>query len=831
MQTHGGAAAEAAITGRERYFSARLVVDWDNDGQFSHELSDLSGYALEIETDRSLKGTAPDEVMLLDGAAAAQLDATLAGEVNGQSLASAFSLYNGRSPLYRLPLVGARVEYDVIVHTAVGAVSYPQFRGIVREVTPDRAAGTVRLSCLDYVELMRAPVFVPPYGINAVALSDGWKRGQLGDSSALVDFAARAGGFTMGPRGMSWPAYMDGPDYEAGCVLSVPFHGSILPEVGTLDGAQGVHKTELWGTGDANHRARAEAYTAGPHGYLARQAFPQGEPGAYSRFWIDDLGRDIAANASTTFAIGGWFYWAGPDVDADAVGIEIEIRSHRIQLGLESSDGRCQVKFLYCTSYNNNAFRTGTWETINGPYSSAPTAAGWHYYEVLFKWYSGAGSDSGDIWVQANRDGIKGAPQLVANRSFVNRNDRFSGLVEVQNVWSVSDVQIFNVRNKPPLEDFTYDVTPVGNAAVSWGRNRFTYTLRENGLEAWGLATEVAAAEFGAVFFDELGRFTFWTYQDVLDRQGTFVRTLTVDDLSSLSASYNSDSVRNVWVVTTRAGKAAESILYDLARDGVPLRKQGDEYIPAVFIIPAAAPPSAKEFFFLPPPEAIAVSPWTIPTIQTGGTDPHFPGYWDQYTPRHGRQMYTGPNFIQRQDGSTDPLTEQKFTSRELLRIFVENAWSDAFGFVNPDGSARFRVEGLSVVEEEPKTWIIRDTDSIDQFGERVIELRGNRWLQDEWQTRAMLAALVDRTASPIPVTDSIEVPGDPRLQLGDAMEIQDSAGFGESIPVQILGVRNRLTSDGGFSGTLTVEAQRPAGVGIWNSSQYGRWDETFVWS
>lgn len=60
---------------------------------------------------------------------------------------------------------------------------------------------------------------------------------------------------------------------------------------------------------------------------------------------------------------------------------------------------------------------------------------------------------------------------------------------------------------------------------------------------------------------------------------------------------------------------------------------------------------------------------------------------------------------------------------------------------------------------------------------------------------------------------------------------MSDPDGFGEEMRLQIYGIRRTFDRDSGLSDTLTVELLRPPEVGIWDSPQYGRWDETFVWS
>src|SRR5690606_28179559 len=87
------------------------------------------------------------------------------------------------------------------------------------------------------------------------------------------------------------------------------------------------------------------------------------------------------------------------------------------------------------------------------------------------------------------------------------------------------------------------------------------------------------------------------------------------------------------------------------------------------------------------------------------------------------------------------------------------------------------------------------------------------------------------RTVEPIPTTDAITIAGDPRLQMGDTIEIKDPEGMGETLRVQILGISRTFSRDGGLEDVLTVELVRPSGVGIWDSEQYGISDDTFIWS
>ena len=214
----------------------------------------------------------------------------------------------------------------------------------MRDVIPNRD-GTLKLECLDNVERLRGPVSLPPYALFTAYLNNGFKRGGLIDSSSLIDLAARAGGFTMGPQ--MWPHWDgDARRDNFGPVLSVPFHGSVLPEFGMLDNDESFHLTEEWERStDAAVRARAEAYVPGPHGYLALGAVPRGRNDwSYHKYWIDEFNGQGGGLVSTTWCLGGWIYYAGPGVDESSTPIEIQIRKNKLQLVIEGLSSRSAEK-------------------------------------------------------------------------------------------------------------------------------------------------------------------------------------------------------------------------------------------------------------------------------------------------------------------------------------------------------------------------------------------------------------------------------------------------------------------------------------------------------
>jgi hypothetical protein len=162
--------------------------------------------------------------------------------------------------------------------------------------------------------------------------------------------------------------------------------------------------------------------------------------------------------------------------------------------------------------------------------------------------------------------------------------------------------------------------------------------------------------------------------------------------------------------------------------------------------------------------------------------------------------------------------------------VTIWNYWEQPIRFCTESGAPALRVIGTKLSEIETATFTTTDRDSVLKYGARNLELSGD-WYQDYYNSSGMLNKLLDRTKQPIPATDAVEIAGDPRLQLGDCVEVADPDGFGERLILQIYGIRREFDVTSGLTDNLTVEAAQPSGLGLWDSPQYGRWDETFVWS
>lgn len=810
MHTYSDGAA-AAIESGERRFAQRLRVDWNNNAEFDHPLSDLSAYVATTSRDQTLTSTSPSEIMLIEGYSAASLKVELVGDYDGLSLAGHFAPYNGRSIFYTEGIaLGVTMTYELAVSTADGWEWYPQFVGVVREVSADRESGSVTLECLDNVERMRTSVDIPPYALWESYLQGGFKRGGLVDSSSVIDLAARSGGFTMGPA-QRW-SYLQGSPRGTwhGPILSVPFHGSVLPEIGMLDNDESFHKTEEWER-SAALKPRAEAFAPGPHGYLALGAVPRGKVENYKKYWIDEWSQQ-AGTLYGTWVMGCWIYWTGNNVDENSLVLDTQIRTNHLELFVRGNDGGVEARLRETNGYvawTNTTLRL--------------TTPGWHYIEGNYLVENPA-----NYALRVRVDDTYSPESRWSARDARDVNDHLSGLVRIEHKYSISDAYVVKANLLTTFANFAYSRTPADTARVSWGRNRIAYTLRDSGREAWDLAKEVSSAEYGAVFFDDYGRFTFWNYRDMRGRQESPVRTFTLDDLESLSLRNTFDSVRNVWTVTTQTARAYNDIAYDL-KNGVPFVTDpySGELVPADFRLRPLTG-MTNIFWFTVDDHTISVNPNDLWLFSRRGWD----GYWEQTVPTHALKSYSGTTYQ-----VDPPHSEQKLVTRSLARLAMSNGLNEWVGFLlindqnrPQDGQPRFRIEGMMVHEDEETTWSIQDAESVAAYGERVIELEGNFWLQDQYQTENMLEDIVSRMGRPIPVSDTLTVPGDPRIQLGDTIQVRDLDGFGERMWLQVYGIQ-REYGDDGLTDTYTVEMVTAAGVGEWDSPTYGLWDQSLIWS
>lgn len=831
MQTQGGAAADDAITGSERIFRIEVLADWNNDGKFDHPFSNITKHVSQITTDRGLKGSAPAEIMLIEGSSAAQLNITLGGEWNDIPLVSIFSPYNGLSPLYTKNQVGTEVKYTIEVQTALGAVRYPQFIGNISSVTPTRADGEVSIVALDRVEKLRKPITLANWGISDYWTGRGLLKGQLQDpqnvfQTVLQQCDVSATRWRPTTQREYFDTFPTQGDYKG---MWVPGAGGLTPTMGYMDnsgpGANGlIGKPANVEGGTTLYQANARVHTLSPE--PTKRPFSFSAMGSSSdtsqlTYWIADrfaAGINgtwygcLTMNTDPAFTNGTWHVTA-PDTSIMQVRVG-EQRRIDVMIGANKI-------WLLFTNENNGFTNTTTKLTI--PTDTAVDV----FWQLDTSQISGTRG-----YLRAGNVSSSGWEYISNGFNGVYTYDALTGVVILQHKVSLSDVgvQYFSGGGRPAGgNEEKVVIRPARYAAVlDSGVNVLSFTPDGlNGKEAWEVLTDLAAAEFGAVFWDEAGVFHFWNNNTIKAKQDTIARRVSLDELTDLEITATLDSVRNVYSVQTAKKRGAYGNIYK--------SNNPDEFY---------VPPNTIRFFDVYEHDFQYVEPRFLgrfTKFTSAQNAAVFAAYqqWNEWV-THGfalQEQYVD-GWRESTNAAYRPDVSAWIDDRGVLVVRIFNTGPNAIRFAyaqdstvaNADVVPALWIAGTVLTKGSDISLQTSNSASAAVYGQRNYEAKGD-WYQEKYNDKGLMNVLLPRTSKPIPTTQDIRMAGDPRLQLGDTLLLSDPEGLGESMRVQVYGIKRTYDKNDGLTDTLSVELLRPAGVGIWDSSQYGRWDQSFIWS
>lgn len=825
MQNNGGAEAEKAIMARSRTFRARVRVDWNGDGLYQHALSDMSRFVESVSTDRALKGSLPADIMLVEGSAAAQLSLTIGGEYQGLSMTSVFSPYNGLSALYTKDVIGAEVAYDIGLDTVLGTVWYPQFIGNITEVTPERGDNTVDIRALDRVEKLRVPVLAPQWALSDYWANRGLKRGQLIDTQNIIQMCLQqadtsASGRRPATRTEYAKAFGSGEGYK---MLFVSGANGHVPTTGWWDNGQAVPIANVEG-GVVNYTKNGPVHPLSPevtNKPYAFAGFGSNPDNIYQKYWMTDrfetsINSDFfiggVLNIDPAFANGSWHLTA-----PDTVILSYRLGEKR-RVDIMVGTGQMWIRFVN----ENNGFSNVT------PKLNIPTGVN----NVEFFAHIDATSESGTRAYMRVGGNAHSGWQYISNGYPGDSNyDPLTGLLQINRNMSISDVCV--TVNYHPNITAAQDETPLWRvpkyaAALDPGLNRFSFVPDGlTGKDAWTVITEVAGAEFGSVFWDEGGMLHFWNYNTIKARQATIVRTLDVDQIADLKITNSLDSVRNSYSVQVKKRQAASQINVYKSNSVDQFYCPGGGQIVFYDI-------QVDDIQFMEPR---FLSRYTkFPTGTPAGDN--FPQWNEWVTHGYVMQLLYGDGWREPNFSNVKLDVAAWYTRDGIMRVRIFNPWAETARLAvsntptvgNADSTPACWIGGTAINEQAVLGITSRDDASIGKYGQRNYQASGD-WYQEYYNSNGLASVLLSRTTKPIPTTDQIVIAGDPRLQLGDTIQLNDIDGLGEQLRAQITGINRKFNRDKGLTDVLTVELLRPAGLGIWDSSQYGRWDQSLIWN
>lgn len=808
MQDQFEPLGENAVSDGERSFVVSLMIDWNRNGLFDHALSDMSEFVHSATVDRALQGASPMALSLVEGSASAELSITLAGEDSeGRSLASVFSPYQINSPFWAMNLIGCEVRYEVGVDTvAFGILWYPQFVGSIRIISPNRGLNNVDITALDRAELLRRPVMFANWAVSERQANSGRLAGQLMESHHMIDLCLRQCDVSASP----WrpvTSFELGGDYNPynGTQVWVSGNGGVTPLVGWMDNQTHQEFPDL-----ENGVPMYEAIGV-PHPLTPDSTRPPLAFSALGDNTVDDSllywARDRSSiNTIAAHALGftliqdegqNGTYWATmPDTLIMVVGLG---NYHQIEIWM----GAGEVWSVWSRISPNPSPTSRTSSKIVIPAGDS--------CDIFVMWdaYNASGPR---VYVEAdtNNNGI----ETLSAVSFSGVYDPFPGLVTISRQVAMQDVYYTSTNFTTASSGVHWKPRAASYAsALDRGLNRISYMPINGKPEAWDTIKSIAAAELGAVFWDEEGRFLFWNFDTIQDKRNTIVREITLDDLTSLDITSTIDSVRNIYAMDQIKARAVWNNAY--------VSQDVDEFY---------VPPHERRFFTLYVDDIVSPEPGFLTRYKTTGADP-VPTWTDAVQHGYVFQWWNGSSWNEAVTGNTSGLDIDCYYDTDgSVVVNIWNGWSEPIRLASgsgDDGGPKFHMKGTHAIRYDNQTVTTQDDASITKYGPQVLSLSGE-WYQDTSNFNDVLNKYLAKTVAPSPTTDSITIVGDPRLQLGDAISVRDLAGFGERFDVQVYGIRRTFSVDSGLTDTLSVE-MLPAG-GRWDDPIYGIWEQTFVW-
>lgn len=805
MQEHGGSAAEEAIISGERIFHVQLQVDWNKNELFDHLLSDMSRFVYSAVTDRHLQGEVASELSFVQGSAAAELTLTLAGvDTEGRSLASIFSPFQTDSPFWVADLIGCEVIYQLGIETAIGVAWYPQFVGNIRSIAPDRGANNVVITALDRVETLRRPVVVAPWAISQQHIVNGRLESQLMASHWLIDHALRQCDVSTSPWRPITPEETGGIVSRNGTQVFLTGNGALLPAVGWMDNAN-FQEYPASETGVASYEETGQTHPAAPEPavqpdvFAAMGAFTDQDSLTYwarDRDQINGLGSSVMG-FTLIEGFGQWADWW-------------EVMPATMVLACRSSDHIQMEIWMEAGEVWTEFDRAGPSPVhLVGPSVVIPTQT---YALIHVCW--DAFHPSGPMVYVAAGGTNSGVVDLGAAISWVSNNDELAGRVEVGRQVAMQDIYFTTTNFGNVGSGSAYKPKAAKYAAsVDQGLNRISFTPEMGKPQAWDLIKSVANAEFGAVFWDEDGKFRFWNFDRLQDMRFTIAKIVTLDDLTTLSIESTLDSIRNVYAVQKSKARGVYGKVYD--------SQDVNEFY---------TPGTTEHVIKLYLDNTVASDPGQITRFKDTSTDP-VPAWHDDVLHGYVFQQLIGGVWTEAQNGGTAGVDINCYYDENgAINVKIWNGWSEPIRLARGNGDSSypaFRIGGTSIIYYDDFTDVEQSNTSIDRYLPQTLNLFGD-WIQEYVDYAGMIQSLLSKTSSPTPVADDILMPGDPRLQLGDTLRLEDNEGFGARFDIQINGIRREYNVGSGLTDSLSVE-MLPAG-GLWDDPIYGLWDETLVW-
>jgi hypothetical protein len=799
------ALSQALAVGQKRYFATVLMVDWARDNAYADSLSDMSQYVDEWDLDRQLNGQVPAELEQTEGYSTAKLTIKLSGNLpDGTPLWKVFSPFSGYGSYGTGGAVDTPMYLQIKTVSPLGVWVTDQFTGWIDTALPNRASGTVVMTCFDGGGKLEIAQTMDLWACDA------FRRESIIDSASANSQEA----LESGTGAMSWlidallrrAGFYEGPNLHSRCILGWTLNGTTLPEIGTIAGVPSTIYENVWGAGggigDESVPMRSpamltpsECYSPGKYGYAFKGKNGIGNWKTTGTRWLKEIrGGAMATERYEPQGFGGlnsnllgaamWVYIdrANPDQYCfSQFYLSPLIRDYsgsqqypaNVVVNAHSNTGVCQMVVT-----NEGSTKTWTWTT-------AALATGWHYlsWVAIFT----PGQVSGSLWL----DGV-----LTINST---NGGTSGGLGTISYPWvqgQTNSARVYAEGRMQYVQWVAHRNAVIGSYLQPGGdpppRLRETAKVDLSGQRIlWLPSIEndpagdplVAAvnADLGALYFTEQGVATFDSRATLKARQttGAAVFDLTLDQVADLTPISTYASVANKIGYTARF------------RVGAPYQTVYAESQAGQFLLQPSTtarpfPTSLSDVMQIRMGDASwrsfaqgydpGLSPPTL--YWQSYMDYYKPDYWD-----HGWTSYV-PN--SRSPSNPPPLGPSAAAAivmgwfdydpgNRRARIVLSNFSStQQMEFAVDDSTAFLKFAGTIIEDRPAVVETAVDSTSINRYRERIYNLPADDYHQDLQWLRTLAGNLLADTKNPTTLFQDIDAVGDPRRQLQDVCRIVD---------------------------------------------------------
>lgn len=831
----------ALAPGQERTIRPILQVDWLKDGLFSGPAGRLtSDNLIQVDCVDDVDSAMPDEVSGRPTSSSTILTATFHGEVEGSPLWQLFSPWNRESPYHGLSLDGSAVQFDVWTATSGGSTETRRFTGWVDSIQIDRIQGTVSLVAKNNLHLLGKRVTLPRWArfTNAsrqLPHISGWDI----PTEDRMENAPLTAAYLFQNVLRQCDA-VPGPDPRSACLWFSSGYGGLIPEIGSLGNAdtctsymsQGVSEyvyPENWGFPNYNR----DILSFGELGFpspIHRPTQPAGSSSdLFDTYSQAGTTEEVVPGPATPRYMNGGLWARVPTGQAGAfvrqdlflsgagiTGTSAETDSALIRLTVGASNTTLLIKddvlasspvsrtLTVATPTTKDQLIYVSWEVdLQSPgnsriwynnvlqtTSSSGTLATYPrldpgmdlYFPLVRVWARATGWLNAEIWRGSVADAGARVPTW-ANSPYGRK-----------------DFAIINgglyaaVNNQSNYVDHQFD--PLEGSGTMPCVTHIPVRIE---VDAWELLKEMAAAFTMAMWIDNYGglRIMPQGVLEILEERLTDPRKqLDGDSLQGLTLTTASDNIRDQLVYTETRGQAQFGVVFS-GQDPWQFRCNASSNIN--YRVPA-------------PPTFLSSMrtglPLNHPGLGGGGFE------WDR---QGGMDSWGQAGFMACEEGG--------YAGDGLPTITVLPVYAAVVPLAVGQSEFEIRIESTHTA----KTFLAYGNDGsappnrgallipgmykrldlplryVRGSGSHLLQLPLSEFHSASWTLRKTFDALLRRTSRPIPRTEDFTIPGDPRREVYDLIDLKDPSGGLDIVISQIIGRADSWSSGGGYEQRLSV--------------------------